>query len=182
MGLWTAWTRGSEQHLHSEIWLPLPLSEVFPFFADATNLERMTPEWVSFRILTKGPIRMAEGTLIDYRIGVHGVPMRWRTRIAAWEPPYRFVDEQLKGPYTSWRHEHRFEERDGGTVVIDDVRYASPGGPLVLRFVVRPDVERIFAHRKAVLQALFGGGDPPAARPLNQATVSATVSSSGRGS
>jgi ligand-binding SRPBCC domain-containing protein len=156
MGLWTTWITGEEQHLLSEIWLPRPLSEIFPFFADANNLQRMTPPWVSFRILTKGPIRMQVGALIDYRIGVHGVPMRWRTRITAWEPPFRFVDEQLKGPYTFWRHEHRFLERDGGTVVIDDLRYATPGGPLVLKHLVQPDVQRIFDHRKEVLVALFG--------------------------
>lgn len=139
-----------------EQWLPRPLAELFPFFADAANLERITPPWLAFHILTPPPIEMHPGALIDYRLRVRGIPLRWRTRIAVWEPPARFVDEQVRGPYRLWVHEHTFAERDGGTVCRDAVRYAVPGGELVHRLLVRPDVERIFAHRQQALRELFG--------------------------
>lgn len=128
---------------------------MFPFFADARNLERITPPWLRFRILTPGPIEMRVGALIDYRLRIRGVPVRWRTRIAAWEPPHRFVDEQVRGPYRRWVHEHTFEPTDGGTLCRDRVEYAVPGGALIARLLVRPDVERIFAYRRAVLASLF---------------------------
>jgi ligand-binding SRPBCC domain-containing protein len=145
----------ADETLTSEVLLPRRREEVFPFFADARNLERITPPWLRFRILTPGPIEMREGALIDYRLRIRGVPVRWRTRIAAWEPPYRFVDEQVRGPYRRWVHEHTFEATDGGTLCRDRVRYAVPGGALVARALVRPDVERIFAYRRDVLTALF---------------------------
>jgi ligand-binding SRPBCC domain-containing protein len=102
--------------LQTRIDLAAPLSEVFPFFADAYNLERITPSFLSFKVLTPAPIEMRPGTLIDYRLRVRGAPLRWRSEITAWEPPYRFVDEQRRGPYRAWIHEHRFEERDGRTI------------------------------------------------------------------
>ena len=134
---------------------PRPLDEVFPFFADARNLELITPPWLRFEIATPSPIEMRVGTLIDYRLRVRGVPMRWRSEIAAWEPPHRFVDHQLRGPYRLWEHEHRFVERDGGTEAIDHVRYAVWGGTLVDRLVVRRDVTRIFSYREQRLAQLF---------------------------
>jgi len=140
----------------AELWLPRPREEVVPFFANAANLERLTPPWLTFRLLTPTPIEMRAGALIDYRLRVRGVPLRWRTRIAVWEPPDRFVDEQLRGPYRLWVHEHTFAEADGGTLCRDDVRYAVPGGALVDRWLVRPDIERIFAYRREVLSGLFG--------------------------
>lgn len=139
----------------SELWLPRPVDEVFPFFADAFNLERITPSWLRFQVLTPGPIRMGEGTLIDYRLRVHGVPMRWRTRINAWEPMRRFVDEQLRGPYRQWIHEHAFEPRDGGTLTRDVVHYDVWGGRLIQTIFVRRDVERIFAYREKRLREIF---------------------------
>jgi hypothetical protein len=145
-----------ERRFTAEQWLPRPPAELFPFFADAANLERITPPWLAFRILTPGPIEMRPGALIDYRLKVHGVPLRWRTRIAAWEPPHRFVDEQLRGPYRRWVHEHTFVEQDGGTLCRDDVRYAVLGGALVDRLLVRRDVESIFAYRRRALSELFG--------------------------
>jgi ligand-binding SRPBCC domain-containing protein len=148
----------SKQVLHTELWLPRPRTELFPFFADAANLEAITPPWLSFSIQTPRPIEMRPGALIDYRLKVHGIPLRWRTEITVWEPPVRFVDQQLRGPYQLWVHEHRFEERDGGTLVIDHVRYRAPGGPLVERWLVRPDVERIFNYRQEKLQEIFGKG------------------------
>ncbi len=136
-----------------------PLAEVFAFFADAANLEALTPDWLSFEILTPGPIPMAAGTLIDYRLRWRGIPMRWRTEITVWEPPHRFVDVQLSGPYRRWVHEHRFAVDDGGTVMTDRVEYAAWGGRLVERLFVDRDVERIFAFREQRLAELF----PPAA-------------------
>lgn len=134
--------------LHDQLLLPLSRDEVFAFFADASNLEALTPPWLGFRIETPTPITMAPGALIDYRLRLHGIPLRWRTRISVWEPPYRFVDEQLRGPYKLWRHEHRFEETDEGTRVTDRVDYAHAGGRIVNELLVRPDLERIFAYRK----------------------------------
>ncbi len=129
-------------------WLARPLAEVFDFFADARNLQVLTPEWLNFCILTPGPIQMQQGTIIEYRLRLRGFPLRWRSEITVWEPPWRFVDEQRRGPYRLWIHEHRFAARDGGTVVTDLVRYAPPGGRLVDRLFVRPDLERIFRYRR----------------------------------
>lgn len=140
---------------HTEIWLPLPPTKLFPFFAEAANLEPITPPWLHFRILTPAPIEMRQGTLIDYRLRLRGVPLRWRTVITHWEPPHRFVDEQVRGPYRQWIHEHTFEPRDGGTLARDHVRYAVPLDFLAHRWVVRPDVERIFQFRAAALTRRF---------------------------
>lgn len=140
----------------AELWLPRAPAEIFPFFADARNLQAITPAWLDFQIVTPGPITMQAGTLIDYRLRVHGVPLRWRTRINVWEPPHRFVDEQLRGPYRQWLHEHTFVAQNGGTLARDVVRYAVPGGALVNWLFVRRDVERIFAHRQAKLRERFG--------------------------
>lgn len=143
------------REFQSEIWLPLPPAELFPFFADAANLDAITPPWMDFRIVTPRPIEMREGTLIDYRLRVRGIPLRWRTRINAWQPPHRFADEQLRGPYRQWIHEHTFEAKDGGTLARDAVRYAVPFDFIAHRWLVRPDVERIFAYRAEALQRLF---------------------------
>lgn len=147
----------------SSVTVPRPRPEVFAFFADAANLERLTPPWVHFEILTRRPVSIRAGTLIDYRLRIHGLPVRWRSRIAAWEPPRHFTDEQLRGPYRRWFHEHHFEPTDDGTAtrVRDRVRYEVPGGPLaplVHRLLVRRNVERIFAYRRAELQKIFGSG------------------------
>ncbi len=114
------------RQLKRELWLPQPVAEIFPFFADAANLEVLTPPWLKFQILSPRPLKMHVGTLIDYRLRVRGLPMRWQSEIIAWEPPHRFVDEQRRGPYRLWRHEHEFVERDGGTVIRDKVEYAIP--------------------------------------------------------
>jgi len=130
--------------------------EVFGFFSNADNLASLTPPWVRFEILTPAPIEMGVGTLIDYRIRVRGVPMRWRTRIEVWEPPHRFVDVQIRGPYRFWRHEHRFESVADGTMVMDRVEYRAPVAWLTHRLFVRRDVQRIFAFRESALGELFG--------------------------
>ena len=142
--------------LQTELWLPRPRDEIFPFFAEARNLETITPSWLNFEVLTPAPIQMRPGTLIDYRIRVHGVPFRWRTEIAEWQPPHHFVDVQLRGPYTLWHHTHTFEERDGGTLCADRVRYWPRGGALVNWLLVRRDVQRIFQFRHRRLKELFG--------------------------
>ena len=142
---------------HKSLWLPYPLEEVFAFFADARNLERITPPFVSFKVLTKGEIKMQAGTLIDYRILIRGIPVKWRTEIREWEPPHRFVDVQLNGPYKLWHHTHTFEERDGGTLCLDDVRYWPSGGALTNWLFVRRDVEKIFAYRTEKLKEIFKG-------------------------
>ena len=146
--------------LHSALWLPKPLDEVFPFFADAHNLQRITPPWLRFEVQTPSPIPMKVGQTIDYKLKVHGFPLRWRSEITAWQPPYRFVDEQLKGPYRQWIHEHRFTERDGMTYAEDIVRYAVPGGALIHGLFVKADVERIFAYRTQALEEIFGKAAP----------------------
>ena len=142
--------------LHTSIVLPRPLDEVFPFFAAPENLEKLTPPWLHFRILSTLPIEMSAGASIDYRLRLHGVPLKWTTDITAWEPPYRFVDEQRRGPYRLWRHEHRFEESDGSTIASDRVCYALWGGWVMNRLWVRRDLDRIFAYRHEQLRAQFG--------------------------
>jgi ligand-binding SRPBCC domain-containing protein len=156
-----------EYTLHAELWLPRPLTEVFAFFGDAKNLEGLTPPWLKFEVVTPEPIVMRPGALIDYRIRVHGIPIRWRTEIKEWDPPHRFVDVELKGPYKLWHHTHTFEERDGGTLCLDDVRYRPFGGALINALFVRRDVDRIFKFRRERLWQLFGpdASVPGAAQP-----------------
>jgi len=152
-----------ESVLRSQVEVGGSLDDVFAFFADAANLEEITPGWLNFRIRSPLPIQMGVGALIDYRIRIRGVPVAWRTQIAAWEPPFRFVDEQLKGPYTLWEHEHTFEPTEGGVLVKDNVRYRVPGGPaagLVERLWVKPDLERIFAYRREAMLRRFGMPGP----------------------
>lgn len=140
----------------AETYVPRARSEVFPFFAEARNLQTLTPPWLKFEVLTPSPIILRPGALIDYRITVHGIPIRWRTEITEWDPPHRFVDVQLSGPYTLWHHTHTFEERDGGTVCADRVRYRPRGGALIHWLFVRRDVQRIFQYRQQRLNELFG--------------------------
>jgi ligand-binding SRPBCC domain-containing protein len=132
--------------------LTRPPRESFPFFGDALNLEAITPPWLGFRVVTPGPIEMSVGTLIEYRLRLHGLPIRWRTTIAVWDPPRRFVDVQLSGPYRMWHHTHDFEPAPGdGTLMTDTVRYALPLGPLgelAHRLLVQRDLERIFDYRR----------------------------------
>jgi ligand-binding SRPBCC domain-containing protein len=139
-----------------------PREEVFTFFADARNLEAITPPSLRFRILTPTPVLMAPGTLIDYRLSLSGVPFRWRTCIEAFEPGRRFVDVQLRGPYRRWRHVHEFEDAPGGTLVRDRIEYQLPFGPLGelahVLFVAR-QLRAIFQHRRGRIEALLAA--PP---------------------
>ena len=152
-----AWQHDGERTtLEMRQWFPRPRAEVFAFFSDAANLERITPPWLRFEILTPRPLAMRPGATIDYRLRLRGVPVRWQSEITIWDPPRRFVDEQRRGPYRVWIHEHELTERDGGTEVRDFVRYAVPGGRWIDRLLVRPDVARIFDYRRRVLQELLG--------------------------
>jgi ligand-binding SRPBCC domain-containing protein len=145
--------------LHRETSVNAPLGETFAFFADAANLERLTPSWLRFSIETPLPIAMQAGTTIRYGIRVHGIPIRWVSVIEVWEPGERFVDRQLRGPYRWWRHEHIFRGDGARTRVIDDVEYAPPVAWLAGPFV-RRDVERIFDYRQRTLAAIFDGHRP----------------------
>ncbi len=141
-----------EQLLHH------PVDEVFAFFAEARNLERITPPWLRFEVLTPEPIRMQAGTLIEYRLRVHRIPLTWVSRIEAWEPGRGFIDRQLRGPYGLWHHRHTFEADGEATVVRDAVDYGLPLswlGELAHRLFVRRDLERIFAHRHQAVQRLL---------------------------
>lgn len=139
--------------------IPRPRSEVFAFFADAANLERLTPSFLRFRILTRLPVEMKPGTLIDYQLSLYGVPLSWRTRIETFQPEVCFSDIQLKGPYRRWHHVHEFRDRDGGTEMHDRVSYELPLGPLgalARALFVRRSLEQIFAHRRAVVSQILG--------------------------
>lgn len=138
-------------------WLPRPVGQVFEFFADAGNLERITPPELRFRIVTPGPIVMGSGTRIGYRLALFGVPFSWDTEISVWQPPHRFVDTQLAGPYRQWIHTHEFVTVDGGTRMTDRVEYALPFGWLSLPVepLVRRQLRRIFDYRESEIQRLL---------------------------
>ena len=137
----------------TDIWLPRSREEVFQFFSNPANLEALTPPWLHFEILTPG-VTLHAGALIDYRLRLYGIPLRWQSVISGWEPPQRFVDEQRRGPYRRWVHTHTFIDERGGTRVADEVEFEVPfgwlAGPLVMR-----DVRRIFAFRTDALVKLF---------------------------
>lgn len=152
---------------------PFP-PRAFAFYADALNLEAIAPPWLAFRVATPGPIAMGAGTLIDYRLRLHGVPIRWRTRIEAWDPPRRFVDVQVRGPSALWEHTHTFEPVEDGTLIGDRVDYALPYGPLgALAHVafVRRDLRRIFDYRREAVAALLAQ-PAEAARPRSRSASS----------
>lgn len=149
--------------LEVETFLPLPVDQVFPFFAEAGNLQRITPPELRFHIETPLPVKMKPGTFLDYRLRLAGVPFRWRSRITVWEPPHRFLDEQLSGPYEEWIHLHTFEETPDGTRVTDRVRYRLPLHPLSLPAapLVERQLHRIFSYREQAVRELIGGDRAP---------------------
>lgn len=142
-----------------ETFIPQPLDEVFTFFSKAENLEKVTPPKLKFKIRTPLPINMQQGTLIDYQIRLLGLPFKWRTEITAWEPPFRFQDVQLKGPYRKWQHTHFFSAVDGGTQMSDEVVYQIPLSTisnLTNALFIRKQIASIFEYRKEQMDTLFG--------------------------
>ena len=144
--------------IYTKQYINKSLDVVFEFFSKPENLEMITPKSLSFNILTPTPIKMEKGSLIDYTISLFGIPIHWRTLISDYEPPFRFVDQQIKGPYTFWHHTHTFQQVDGGVQIIDKVKYSLPMGwlgTLAHSVWVRKDLEKIFEHRKTVVQNYF---------------------------
>jgi ligand-binding SRPBCC domain-containing protein len=141
--------------LQTSLWLPQPRQQIFAFFSDPKNLERITPPWLHFEILSPTEFAVHRGTRIDYRLRIRGLLIRWQSEIMIWQPPARFVDQQTRGPYRLWVHEHTFSEHEGGTIAGDKVVYAVPGGKLVQKLLVAPDLDRIFHYRRAALEHVF---------------------------
>jgi ligand-binding SRPBCC domain-containing protein len=151
--------------LRREQWIPRPIHEVFAFFADARNLEAITPPWLGFRIVSTSTATISEGTEIRYRLRLHGIPIRWRSEILHWDDPNRFVDVQRSGPYRLWHHTHRFEAHGERTKMTDVVRYVLPFGILgriVHAIKVKRDVRQIFDYRYQRIAELF---DPQGTAP-----------------
>jgi ligand-binding SRPBCC domain-containing protein len=140
--------------LHRDTVVQAPVAETFAFFAEASNLERLTPPWLRFSIVSEIPLMMRAGLEIEYRIHLYGVPIRWVTVIDVWEPGVRFVDRQVVGPYRWWRHEHRFAPAGDATRLVDDVEY-QPRAAWMTGWIVRRDVERVFDFRQAALPRMF---------------------------
>jgi ligand-binding SRPBCC domain-containing protein len=139
-------------------YVPRGLPEIFGFFSRAENLEAITPAFLHFRILAVTPEPIRQGTLISYKLRLHGIPLRWKSEIVEWDPPHRFVDIQRRGPYKVWRHEHHFEARDGGTLIMDTVSLALPLGVLgriAYKLRVHTEVREIFAFREKKIRELF---------------------------
>lgn len=138
--------------------VPRSIGEVFPFFADAKNLERITPPTLNFHIEKMSTAEIEAGTIIDYKLRIHGVPIRWKTEIETWTPPHTFTDNQVKGPYTRWHHVHQFETLGNGTLMTDSVTYKLPLG-LMGRIggsgFVEGDVRNIFEYRRKIIQETF---------------------------
>ena len=157
----TNWNADEDAYvLKSSITLPVDRESLFEFFSDAFQLEKITPTFLKFRVLTPAPIVVQQGTLIDYSLKLHGVPIRWQTEISSWDPPFSFTDRQLKGPYSLWEHFHTFDATDAGTIVNDTVKYRVPGGPLIHSLLVKKDLLRIFAYRQSQMIQLFESGNP----------------------
>ncbi len=135
-----------------------PIGEVFDFFSNAENLERITPPELNFHIITPTPIEIRQGTIIEYRLSLHGFPMTWRSEITLWEPPNRFADTQLSGPYKQWIHVHTFAETNEGTLMTDEVRYRLPFEPLgdIAQFLIDRQLKHIFDHRQRMVVELLG--------------------------
>jgi len=149
----------AEHILTRELTLDLPRREAFEFFANAANLERITPPELNFHIITPQPIVIEQGTLIDYKLSMRGLPMKWRTEISVWSPPFEFVDQQLSGPYRQWIHRHTFTEAGPSkTFMLDEVRYRLPFEPFgdLAHFFVRRELDYIFDYRQKTVVEILG--------------------------
>lgn len=153
----------AEHILIRSLTLDLPRKEVFDFFSDAGNLERITPPELNFQITTPTPVEIKQGTLIDYKLKLRGLPIRWQSEISVWNPPHSFTDKAIKAPYRQWIHRHTFTELDENkTLIEDEVRYRLPFAPFgdLVRWFVRRELGYIFDYRqKAVVEILGDGGD-----------------------
>ncbi len=155
----------SSHELAMEQWLAQPPEEVFQFFCDPHNLERITPSFLQFKVTGVSTASLQDGTLIDYALRLHGLPVRWQSRIDAWTPNRKFVDTQTRGPYALWHHTHEFEPCAGGTIVRDRVRYQLPMGALgdlCGSWLVRRDLNSIFDFRRSEIARLLVDRTPPA--------------------
>jgi ligand-binding SRPBCC domain-containing protein len=138
--------------------VPLPVDQTFAFYGEIGNLERITPPWLRFRILDPRPDRLVAGARIEYSLVLHRFPVRWITEIGDWAPPHRFVDFQVRGPYSLWEHTHTFEPSGSGTLMRDTIRYGIPYGPLgalAHAAFVRRDLRRIFDYRRDATSLLL---------------------------
>jgi len=145
--------------LEQEQFVPQARHEVFAFFSDAYNLERLTPQFLNFKILAPAPTEMKPGAIIEYSLRLYGVPLRWRTRIESYTPEESFVDTQERGPYALWHHTHTFEEVEGGTLMRDVVRYKIHFGILgriAHFFFVKRALNQIFGFRRTAVDEVFG--------------------------
>jgi uncharacterized protein (TIGR01777 family) len=150
--------RSGQKIFQAEQWAPQAAEEIFPFFGDEKNLEAITPPFLHFQVLGKNTPEIREGTLIDYRLSLHGLPMKWRSRVERWEPGRCFVDIQVHGPFRKWHHTHEFLPLGGGTLFSDRVLYRLPFGWLgniLAGWKVKRDVAAIFAYRRRKISARF---------------------------
>ena len=148
--------------LKRRTFIPAPIQDVFSFFSNAEDLNLITPPWLYFKILTPLPVIMKENTQIDYSIKLLGLRMTWKTEITVWQPPNKFIDRQIKGPYRVWEHTHIFKEKGRGTQMEDIVQYAVPGfvlSPIFHLLFVRPRLVKIFAYREQKMLELFTSRD-----------------------
>jgi ligand-binding SRPBCC domain-containing protein len=154
----------AERRFRNEMQIDKTPEDVFAFFSNAANLNRITPPWLHFKILNPD-VKLQKGSLIRYRLRLRGIPLKWISEITEWNPPHYFVDAQIKGPYRTWIHKHEFIAEDSVTHMIDEVRYSLPGSflePLVNRFFVEPDIKRIFQFRTKVIEEIFKSEKPSA--------------------
>jgi len=144
--------------LKEEQFINLPIEKVFSYFSNPANLQEITPKYLNFNIKTQPPFNMSAGQLFEYRLRVRGIPINWTSLISSYDPPYGFIDEQIKGPYSTWHHTHTFKSQDGGTLIVDEVQYSLPFGfigRIVHYLWVKRDLAAIFKYRQKVIAKNF---------------------------
>ena len=147
-----------EEHFSTQCWIPAKRKDVFTFFCNPKNLERMTPPWLHFKMTNQTTSEVGKDTEFTYKLKIHGVPIRWTSRIESWQPESEFSDIQLSGPYSKWFHMHRFKDQDGGTLMLDDVTYQPPGGwlgKILAGPFIRRDIKTIFEFRERTIKQVF---------------------------